>query len=270
MQAVAGYVVKEYINEFHADKEKDHLTKHLTFDYLTRDHVGFPKDGKMIVRVPKDKTVDIDTLLKDVEKLYRTDDKDAIPTLHLANHLYSPVASWRKGDKFQEIKTVPVKRNKGETAFLEHLRLYLTSMAAAFVGKEVFVPRNLSRRGVGFFIGSSSFYPDFILWVVEGNKQHVFFLDPKGIRTMGNFTDDKIVFCSTLIQGINTAIRQKASDEKLAVDITLNTYILSVTDYQLVKKQWGDSGATEKDFETNHVLFMDVSIAYLNTLFRNL
>lgn len=268
MQAVAGYVVKEYINKFYADKEKDHLTKHLTFDYLTRDHVVFPEGGKMIVRVPKDKTVDIDTLLKDAEKLYRTDDKDAIPTLHIANHLYSPVASWRKGDKFQDIKTAPVKLNKGETDFLEHLRWYLTSMATAFVGKEVFVLRNLSRRGVGFFIESSSFYPDFILWVVEGNRQHIFFLDPKGIRNMGNFTDDKIVFCSTLINDINTAIRQKASDEKLAVDVVLNAYILSVTDYDSVKKQWGDSGATEKDFENNHVLFMEDSKAYLNVLFK--
>lgn len=220
----------------------------------------------MVVKLPKDKTAGIERLLEDIENLYREDDKEAIPTLHLANHLYSPVASWRKGAKFQGIKTVPVKLNQGETEFLEHLRVYLKSMETDFAGKEVFVLRNLSRRGVGFFIESSSFYPDFILWVVEGNRQRILFLDPKGIRNMGNFRDDKIVFCSTPIHDINASIQQKIADENLAISVTLDAWLLSVTAYDTIKKQWGDDGATREDFLANRVLFLDDTKAYLNVL----
>ena len=266
IQDVAGYVVKDCINKFYTDQEKDYLTKNLTFDYLTRNHSVFPENGKMVVKLPKDKTAGIERLLEDIENLYREDDKEAIPTLHLANHLYSPVASWRKGAKFQEIKTVPVKLNQGETEFLEHLRVYLKSMETDFAGKEVFVLRNLSRRGVGFFIESSSFYPDFILWVVEGNRQRISFLDPKGIRNMGNFRDDKIVFCSTLIHDINASVQQKIADENLAISVTLDAWLLSVTAYDTIKKQWGDDGATREDFLANRVLFLDDTKAYLNVL----
>jgi hypothetical protein len=270
MQKVAGHVVKEYINKFYTDKEKDFLTKNLTFDYLTREHNAFPEGQKMVVKVPKNKTTDIEKLLEDIEKLYQGDERDVIPTLHVANHLYSPIASWRKGDKFQDIKTVPVKLNKGETDFLEHLRMYLKSKALEFAGKEVFVLRNLSRQGVGFFIESSSFYPDFILWIVEGKMQRILFLDPKGIRNMGNFMDDKIIFCSKIIQDINLSIRQKINAEKLDMDVTLDAYILSVTEYISVKRQWGDSRDSEEDFQNNHVLFIDESKAYLNVLFEDL
>jgi hypothetical protein len=41
---------------------------------------------------------------------------------------------------------------------------------------------------------SSSFYPDFILWVVDKNKQHIYFLDPKGILLGDNhFNNPKIL-----------------------------------------------------------------------------
>ena len=41
--------------------------------------------------------------------------------------------------------------------------------------------RRLSRgRGVGFF-EAGNFHPDFIVWQIEGKKQYVNFVDPKGI-----------------------------------------------------------------------------------------
>lgn len=48
------------------------------------------------------------------------------------------------------------------------------------VDTEVFLLRNESRKGTGFFeIGG--FYPDFMLWIVRDNEQWLAFVDPKGL-----------------------------------------------------------------------------------------
>ncbi|MBN2420188.1 MAG: DEAD/DEAH box helicase family protein [Deltaproteobacteria bacterium] len=269
MQEVAGYVVKDYLTKFYSDKEKDYLTKNLSLEMLTGNHAVFPAGQKMVVRAPKGQAGVIEALLKDVEKFYRQDVAD-IPTLHFDNHLYSPIAVWKRGKKYQEIKTVPVKLNEGETRFLEHLRQYLKSVADKLKGKEIYVLRNLSQRGVGFFIESSSFYPDFILWVIERKKQNIFFLDPKGIRMLGNFKDDKIVFCSETIQEINGAIQEKIEKEKLKMTVRLDAFILSVSKFSDIEASWGTRNATKEDFKDNHVLFVEDDKAYLNELFGDI
>lgn len=268
IQDIAASVVKDYITKFYSDKEKDYVTKNLSIEMLTEKHDIFPPNRKMVVRIPKQYADIIDELQADIEKFY-TRDAEHIPTLHFDKHLYSPIAVWKKGAKFQEIKTVPVKLNEGETNFLIHLRQYLKSAADSMQGKEVFVLRNLTLRGAGFFIESSSFYPDFILWVVEGRKQTIVFLSPKGIRMMGNFKDDKIVFCTEIIQEINASAQQKLKSSKLDLSLQLDAYILSVTGYRDLVKSWGNRDAKREDFKANHVLFIDENKQYLQELFQS-
>jgi len=269
MQEVAGYVLKDYINKFYSDKEKDYLTKNLSLEMLTKKHSVFPAGQKMVVRAPKGQAVIIKELMKEIERFY-IQDVEEIPTLHFDNHLYSPIAIWHKGKRYQEIKTVPIKLNEGETTFLKHLRQYVKSVADKLKGKEIYVLRNLSQKGVGFFIESSSFYPDFILWVVEGKKQNIFFLDPKGIRNLGNFKDDKIVFCSDTIQEINNSIQQKIKNENLDIEVKLDAFILSISKFAAIKASWGNREATREDFKNNHVLFIEENKVYLNELFGDI
>ncbi len=129
--------------------------------------------------------------------------------------------------------------------------------------------RNLTQRGVGFFIESSSFFPDFILWVVEEKKQTIFFLDPKGIRMMGNFRDDKIVFCTEIIQEINASVQEKIKTMQPGLGVKLDAYILSITCFSDLRKSWGNRDAKREDFRTNHVLFIDEDKLYLKDLFRS-
>lgn len=268
LQKIAYNVLKDYVTKFYSDKEKDYLTRNLTFGYLDKeDYAGaFPDERQMIIKVPKERAEEIEKLLEEIQKFYQ-EDVDDIPTLHFDRHLYSPVAVWRKGKKYQDIKTVPVKLNQGETQFLEDLRGYLRTAYKQFENKEVYVLRNLSQKGVGFFIESSTFFPDFILWIVEGNKQRILFLDPKGIRYYGNFSEDKIVFCSSQIREINERIQQKLAEDKSELEVSLDAYILSVTGYDEIKRHWEDSTTTEEDFARHHVLFMDEEKEYLGRLF---
>jgi len=255
IQTIAELYLKDYIGKFYTDKEKDYLTKNLGFDYLSKEKYPevFPEKNTIIVKVPEKKASEIETLLEEINNFY-TGKVTEIPTIHFDKHLYSPIATYKKGKEY--IKTIPVKLNRGETAFVEHLRDYLTANRQ-FADKEVFVLRNLSKRGVGFFIESSSFYPDFIIWVVTPEKQLIYFVDPKGILMMGNFKNDKIIFCNETIQEINEAISKKVKEKELSQRIELKAFILSVTPYEEVRASWESSSTTKEEFEAKNILFID-------------
>ena len=89
------------------------------------------------------------------------------------------------------IKISPVALNVGESSFVKHVRKYYNEHKEdTLKGKDVYLLRNESRKGIGFF-EASNFYPDFILWVNDGVKQHVTFIDPKGIRNLQGLKDPK-------------------------------------------------------------------------------
>ena len=89
------------------------------------------------------------------------------------------------------IKISPVALNVGESTFVKHVRKYYNEHKEdTLKGKDVYLLRNERRKGIGFF-EASNFYPDFILWVNDGVKQHVTFIDPKGIRNLQGLKDPK-------------------------------------------------------------------------------
>lgn len=112
-------------------------------------------------------------------------DIEEIPTIHFDKHLYTPLVVYDKHKEF--IKSELVKLNEGETQFVKKLRDYIKQNQLK--DKEIFLLRNLSRRGIGFF---QTAYFDFIMWIKENKKQTIVFIEPKGIRNLGNFNDEKI------------------------------------------------------------------------------
>lgn len=268
IQKIAESALKDYIQKFYSDKEKDSLTKNLTVDLLDYDKYPevFPFEKKMIIKAPKAQQKVIDELIKDINQFYRQDVQD-IPTLHFDKHLYSPIASYQKGEKHQEIKTVPVKLNEGETKFITELREFILKRPKWFDNSEIFLLRNLSQKGVGFFLESSSFFPDFILWIIKENKQFIYFLDPKGIRMIGNFNDPKILFCTKQVKEINDRVNKKIKDK---IEIELAAYILSVSKFDDVKNHWGEKPPTKQDFHQNNVLFIEENKEYLKILFEEI
>ena len=110
--------------------------------------------------------------------------------------------------------------------------------------------RNESRKGIGFF-EASGFYPDFILWVNEGQKQRVVFVDPKGIRNLQGLDHPKIQLFKTLKEEVEPTLNDQ--------DISLDSYIISNTPYNQEIFRWGE----RLDFLKNHVLF-DTDDEYFN------
>jgi len=266
----AEMVLKDYLNKFYADNEKKYLTKNLKAHLLNASLFPelFPEDNTIILKVPRDMVAEVLKLKNEIENFYKQD-VHRIPTIHFDKHLYSPIASFKKGTDYEEIKTIPVKLNKGETEFVTHLRTWLVSQAKRLEGKEVFILRNLSKgKGVGFFVETASFYPDFIVWIKQEHQQDIIFIDPKGILMLGNADDEKVRFCTNTINEIQDALRIKLLEEGNPTTLNLYGYILSVTPYLKVKPKFGNGNLIKADFKNNHILFQETNQNYLNELFE--
>lgn len=189
-------ILKDYIQKFYRREEKRKTMDYLEVEPLTKWHsTMFPEDNKVIIKIPMKLTEDIEEVIKQLSEYDPNSGK--FPEnwknwnsflVHLDNHLYTPLVIWKK-DK-EEIKAIPVKLNRGETKFIKDFKNFLNKNKHLLGNTDIFLLRNLSRKGIGFFI-SSGFYPDFIIWAKNGNKQNMIFVDPKGIRNLGNFNDIK-------------------------------------------------------------------------------
>ena len=108
----------------------------------------------------------------------------------------------------------------------------------------LYLLRNLSKgRGVGFF-EAGNFHPDFILWLLAGGRQHVIFVDPKGIRNLGA-TDPKIQFHET-IKEIEVRLGDSA--------VRLQSFIVSNTPSATMQMLWG---IDKSEMQKRHVLFQE-------------
>jgi hypothetical protein len=137
-----------------------------------------------------------------------------------------------------------VPLNKGEREFIEDLKAYYESGDPFLVDKRIFVLRNQSRgRGVGFF-EAGNFHPDFIIWLKHGDRQHVVFVDPKGIRNLGQ-NDPKIQFYKTIKE-----IEARLADSA----IRLESFIVSNTPSYAMASLWGIDKAA---MTTMHILFRE-------------
>ncbi len=149
------------------------------------------------------------------------------------SHLYNPLVY--KSDKQIMIDIVPVALNNGERKFVKDLKAFLEPER----GYEVYLLRNQSKTGVGFY----GFYPDFIMWVLKDDKQYINFIDPKGILHLG-FDSDKIELASK-IKDLEKELNKK--------NIILNSFIISNT-------KWNDLNHENKgkeEWEDKHVLFQE-------------
>ena len=173
--------------------------------------------------------------------------------LYFSQHLYRPLLCFTgkstndKGEPLVEIK--PVALNKGEKQFVADLKTYYNNTPAFFQNKELYLLRNESRRGIGFF-EANNFYPDFILWLVQGRKQHIAFIDPKGITHLKGFSNPKIRLAELIRKDIEPRLNDKA--------ITLNSYIISNTELSEVQ-WWCGLDVNEQEalgiFNSQHVYF---------------
>jgi hypothetical protein len=263
-------VLKEYIKRFYRKAEKRKTMDYIEIESLTINDYPFmyPEDNKVVIKIPKSLTDEIKEVIKQLEEYDPGNDK--LPAkwkdwdsfiIHLDNHLYTPLIIWKKNK--EEINSVPVKLNKGETKFLEDFKSFLVNNNSLIEDYDIFLLRNLSKKGIGFFL-RTGFYPDFVIWVRKESEQRIIFVDPKGIRNLGNFNDDKIQFCVSELPEISQRLIEELNRKGEIINLQMSAFILSVSEYDKIRETWHDGKLRDirfenakKEFERYKILFVE-------------
>ena len=179
--------------------------------------------------------------------------RESVKGINLKEHLFNPLLCATSA----RIKIQPVGLEASEYKFLEDLKDWLTSHQSLLdqSGEEIYLLRNLVRKGIGFF-EAGGFYPDFILWRLWKDgagqlKQRIVFVDPHGILRTG-IGDEKIEF-SHKIKDVQTRLNN---------EVELESVIISPpkTSREMIQVQWKVTGI---ELENNHVFFMSDNDHYI-------
>ncbi|TFE66226.1 restriction endonuclease subunit R [Methylacidiphilum caldifontis] len=249
VEEIALLVIKKYLDLFYENHAKRFETENLYYTTIgTQSPLSaFEKEYGYTIQIDKTKRKNdlitgIKKLAKDLIELFNDDDK-LLPRIYFDRLLYVPILLQNKNiDKIS-----PVGLVDSEYKFVKGLREYWNNNQDKYMGVEIYLLRNYPFSGVGFQLQWAKFYPDFIMWVKENNKQTIVFIDPKGLIHSKGLHDEKIQF-SKEIKDIEKGLKNS--------NIQLESFILSVTSYdELVKGR--NNPPTQKEYENNHLLFLD-------------
>ena len=249
VEDIAILVIKKYTEQFYIKYAKRFEAENLRYSNVGKQ---LPL---LVFQKPADKysyTVQIDKkerglieeirkLAKDLTKLLR-EDTDTLPRIYFDSHLYVPILLQSK--KLDRIS--PAGLVESEEKFVRGLRGYLKKSKDKFSGVEVYLLRNYPKSGVGFF-NLSGFYPDFIMWVKNGKRQTMVFVDPKGLEHTKGLDDEKIKLAKD-IKELEQSLGKK--------NTALESFILSNTSHHNWFK--GNTSPPSKDeCADHHVLFLE-------------
>ncbi len=244
-QEIAVALLKKYCDRYYKHRKQEWEADHLEYHELREDDPNFVHEYRLLIEQSADAIkTNLDTLKEMIGN--GTFNKDwmfgNLSAMWFGRHLYQPLLHF----KSDLVEVTPVSLNDGERDFVLDLRRYFDQNKDFFKDRELYLLRNMSRgRGIGFF-EAGNFHPDFILWLVTGDKQYVTFVDPKGIRNLEGPDDPKIRFYRTI---------KTIEDRLSAPNVTLNSFIISNTPFQSVRG-WTEEMSKEA-FSKAHVLFQN-------------
>ena len=247
-QELAIALLKKYIEQFYLFYKNEFSSEHVEAVLLngTDDNFVLEYDFRLnteeeidgyLSRIEKLKSEVVDSNFREVQI------GSEVSVFGNSLHLYKPLVYVGKGYK-EKLQVSPIPLDISEKQFLDDLITYIGTKPNILDGKEVYVLRNQSKKGLGFFTDGNNFYPDFILWIIDGDKQIIKFIDPKGIRNSKGINDPKIQFYKLLKDKIEPQVKD--------ANIELDSYIISNTSYLDVN--WKENMDIE-DFNKNHVYF---------------
>lgn len=273
-QDVLTTLLQGYIDKFYKRHKSAWVNHNLETVSLTSDMVGF--DEKIQLEISKrlydgfKQTLDkIKSQLEDRTFSSSIRIGPGFHALFCSPHLYSPLMYYNGAQKDENgeqlIEISPVALVDSEYMFVDKLMEYVDSKPKELDGYEVYLLRNQSKTGIGFFV-DAGFYPDFILWIMNGKHQYVTFIDPHGLGRAKGFADPKVRLYDMLHGETEVEIGDR--------NLTLNSFILTPTRYGEVRR-WGlavNPKATDVDiremFADHHVYFMKEDVRYVEKLMK--
>lgn len=253
-QQIAEALLTAYCERLYKYRKQDWESEHAEVFELAPDDPNFFSEYTFQVEKNEEDLIEqIKTLEASVRsgKLFSF---RGVQALGWNPHLYAPLIHI-SGNAMVELS--PVELNPGEWQFINDLKKFHQTQTAYFEKKELYVLRNRSKKGIGFF-EAGNFYPDFIVWLLVGDTQYVSFVDPKGLLHTQGFDDPKIAFASR-IKELEARLKHPG--------LVLNSFIVSSTSFRQI--HWWDKLKSEEDFAKAHVLLQnDEPEAYIAKLFE--
>ena len=129
-------------------------------------------------------------------------------------HIYNPLLLDPKDirqNTLNEVKVSPDRLNAGERKFVEDLTDYIKLYYGRNERYEFYLMRNVEKIGIYLESDAGSYYPDFVLWVLDTQQDitHILFIDPKGERDITGGTK------SNYKSHPKVKLSQKSEDETL-------------------------------------------------------
>ncbi len=180
-----------------------------------------------------------------LDEYEKTTFKGNLVLFDFRTHLYAPLLHLEKGSL--KIQISPVSLNEDEKKFVSLLKDYVESYPAILEGKSLYLLRNKSKVGMGFF-EADNFYPDYILWIDTNETQYISFVDPKGLRQVKS-NHPKIEFYKR-IKDKEAELQPTSPDKR----IVLNSFILSGTPGIVLNDLWD---MTKPEREAKNVYTLD-------------
>lgn len=261
-------LLKRYVDRFYAMERANFEGPLRTYAPLRLAGPNFPEQYDFTVHERETSILNqLKAMRSNLDAVYQGDFAihSAGESLVFSKHLYQPLIHFRESITSDVVSVTPTHLNKGEAQFVKDLRTYYERQPDELTAKEVYLLRNQSRSKGISFPEAGNFYPDFILWVIDGDNQTLIFIDPKGIKHCHGLNDPKIKLHET-IKNIEESMRTTNLD--IAQHIRLESFIVSVTPLGEVRWWGGDDNVDYDAFATeHHVLFLDEDEAYVRRLF---
>lgn len=261
-------LLKSYLDKYYRHRRAAYQAEHLQLRVLTPEHDNFYEQYEVEVKRGEEQIAEslqrIKAALAEADPVEWTEELvSGLSVYNFGQHLYQPLIYLNEKQIKDLVKVSPVALNKGEHRFVEDIKnFYLNEQERGEEGffsvRSLYLLRNRSRKGVGFF-ENNNFYPDFILWLVEGDFQYIVFVDPKGIRNLRGMDDPKLNLHLTL----GETIEPRLEDPGVALD----AYIISNTKFDQVD-WWTEKGMQE--FNDRHVYFQQDQRNYIELMFSDI
>ncbi|MFY8069524.1 MAG: hypothetical protein ACOVMG_05460, partial [Flavobacterium sp.] len=249
-QELTTVLLKKYIEQYYLYFKNRFNADHIE----TRNLLSTDENLIQHYDVRLNKNEDVEEFEKRFIKLKTSLSETTFSTIQIANqveafnhllHLYKPLIYLGKGYE-NRIQVAPVALNDAEYQFMKDFEVQVNKIREEKALEEVFLLRNQSKKGIGFFAEGNNFYPDFILWIKKNKKQYLTFIDPKGIRNSKGISDPKIQFFNYLAEKVQPQVE--------AENLILNSFIISNTKW--LEVNWKEQ-LTINDFNNHHVYFQE-------------
>ena len=250
-------LLRKYITKFYRITQQQWSSNRMRLKTLDENDANFTNWS---VYIPRDEAQELEPQIQHLiesGKIYGPNVTN-LPNAYNDRHLYQPLLAITNANDLWRI--TPPALEESEQQFVKDLRNYIRLQREGYLAeKEVFLLRNQSRgKGIGFY-QNEGFYPDFILWITEGAKQRIVFIEPHGmVHDTINEHNDKV----TLFKRLQDLSYERFRGEHVQMD----SFIISKTDFPVLRsRERMDRQAFAEEW---HILFRTDKLDYLDPIFQ--